>query len=560
MKKRLNKYIKQVLANKQGRHGEMEVLKVQRHVNDLKRKDVRFNEKRAARAIRIIENLKLFEDRYHNKRFELMPHQVFFYASILGWEMYDPESKSWKRKYRKSYKSIARKNGKTTENAALEIYCFRFDGVYGAQCFSAANSRKQALICHDTAKNMLDLTMKGSARLSSEIRIMAQNVVYLNKKSKMEAMAADPKKLDGFNPSFASIDEFHEMKTTDIIKIFERGMVMREEPILSITTTAGFDKHKPCFKYQKVCEQVLRGTLTDDTLFVDIFKLDDEDDVEDFNNWYKANPMLGHSISLTDFKNSFNSAKNEGLSSLLQFYVKNLNMWTSASKGWIPDSTIKENMLSEPVDKSEPCFIGVDLAAVSDIAGWSVMYPPSDFSSKYRFRTTYYIPLDTIDERSKSDGVPYREWADKGLINIIDSNVIELSEIKADILKFYENNNVKGIGVDPWNGREFVSNIADHGIDVGFFYQSMKNMAEPTKKIEKLMLKRECDIGEDPIKRWNYANVELHFDHNGEYKPAKDKSTEKIDGVIMDIIAIGVYLDTKKEKESVYEKQGIRSI
>ena len=560
MKKRLNQYIKKVLDNKHGRHGLMEILKVERHQNDLKRKDVRFNEKKAARAVRIIENLKLHEDKYYDKPFILQPHQVFYYASILGWEMYDKETKTWNRRFRRVYKSIARKNGKTTENAALEIFMFRFDGVNGAQCFSAANTRKQALICHDAAKEMLRLTAEKSTTLKSQIRFMAQNVIYQNKRCKMEAMAADPKKLDGFNPSFASIDEFHEMKSTDIIKIFERGMVMREEPLLSITTTAGFDKHKPCYKYQVMCEQVLQGIVNDDVLFVDIYRMDDEDSEEDENNWYKANPMLGVTIPLTNFRNDFNSAKNEGLTSLLQFYVKNLNMWVNQNKGWIPDSVILENQHNEPVSSEEPCYIGVDLATVTDLAGFSVYYPPSDVSDKHRFRTTYYIPMDSIDKRSKADGVPYREWADKGLIKIIDSNVIELEEIKRDIVEFYENNNVVRVGVDPWNGREFTNQLADYGMDIGFYSQYISKMADPTMKMEKLMMKRSCDIGKDEIKRWNYKNVELDIKSSGQYKPSKDRSTEKIDGVIMDIIALGVSMEHVEEKKSIYESRGIRSV
>jgi len=74
------------------------------------------------------------------------------------------------------------------------------------------------------------------------------------------------------------------------------------------------------------------------------------------------------------------------------------------------------------------------------------------------------------------------------------------------------------------------------------------------------MLKKVCDIGNDPIKRWNYKNVELDINSTGEYKPSKGNSTEKIDGVIMDIIALGVTLEHEEEKKSVYESRGIRSV
>ena len=561
MIERLDQYIEKVLENKHGRHGLMEVLKVKRHVADLKRDDIFFDSEKAERAISIIEKLRLVEDVYSGKKFKLLDHQCFFYASIFGWQTIDSDTKKVKRRFVRSYKTTGRKNAKTTENSALSFFMLYFDGTNSAQCYSVANTRRQALICHDAAKSMIELARKDSAHLASSIRVLSQSIVVPSTRSRMEAMAADPKRLDGFNPSFTSVDEFHEMKDNKILKIFENGMIMREQPLISITTTAGFNKLGPCYRYQKMCENILRGIMNDDSIFIDIYRMDDEDDIEDENNWYKANPMLGKVISLDSFRKKFISAKNEGLSSMINFKTKNLNMWLSTSKGWIPDSMIKDCMIDEPIKDTDECHIGIDLAAVSDIATVSCYYPPSDTSDFHRFRTKYYISLDKIEERSKRDGVPYLEWQSKGLLSVIDSNVIELSYIIKDVLELCENSSVVTVNVDPWNGREFAAKIAEEGVPIGFFRAGFGSMSEPTKNMEKIIRSGFSDFGKDPIKRWMFSNIELKTDPAGNIKPDKEKSTEKIDGVVSDIIAIGGYLVALKEgRGSQNNRQGIRSI
>jgi phage terminase large subunit-like protein len=64
-------------------------------------------------------------------------------------------------------------------------------------------------------------------------------------------------------------------------------------------------------------------------------------------------------------------------------------------------------------------------------------------------------------------------------------------------------------------------------------------MNTPTKEFERLILLGLLDHGKDPVLRWMVSNVDLFFDSSGNYKPDKKKSSEKIDGVISAIMAIG---------------------
>ena len=64
-------------------------------------------------------------------------------------------------------------------------------------------------------------------------------------------------------------------------------------------------------------------------------------------------------------------------------------------------------------------------------------------------------------------------------------------------------------------------------------------MAAPTRELEKLIVSHKLAHGGNPVTRWMAANVAVAQDPAGNLKPAKDKSTERIDGIVALIMAIG---------------------
>ena len=57
-------------------------------------------------------------------------------------------------------------------------------------------------------------------------------------------------------------------------------------------------------------------------------------------------------------------------------------------------------------------------------------------------------------------------------------------------------------------------------------------MAAPTRELEKLIVSRKLAHGGNPVTRWMAANVAVAQDPAGNLKPAKDKCTERIDGIV----------------------------
>jgi phage terminase large subunit-like protein len=91
------------------------------------------------------------------------------------------------------------------------------------------------------------------------------------------------------------------------------------------------------------------------------------------------------------------------------------------------------------------------------------------------------------------------------------------------------------------------------------FRQGFASMAYPTREFFRLLEGRKALHGGHPVLKWCSSNLSVQTDAAGNVKPDKAKSTERIDGVVAEIIAIGraTAIDSGLGK-SVYEERGIR--
>jgi hypothetical protein len=75
------------------------------------------------------------------------------------------------------------------------------------------------------------------------------------------------------------------------------------------------------------------------------------------------------------------------------------------------------------------------------------------------------------------------------------------------------------------------------------------------------IVSRKLAHGGNPVTRWMAANVAVAQDPAGNLRPAKDKSTERIDGIVALIMAIGrAMLPGEQPVRSVYEDRGILTL
>ena len=66
-------------------------------------------------------------------------------------------------------------------------------------------------------------------------------------------------------------------------------------------------------------------------------------------------------------------------------------------------------------------------------------------------------------------------------------------------------------------------------------------MSQPAKEIYALAMKKALIHDNNPVLRWMVSNVEILTDPAGNIKLAKNKSREKIDGMVALVMAYGIY-------------------
>lgn len=108
-------------------------------------------------------------------------------------------------------------------------------------------------------------------------------------------------------------------------------MGARPEAILFAITTAGSNVVSACKQHYDYCYQILTGEESNDSLFVLIYELDDESEVEQPEMWSKANPNLHMPVDTVKLESTIQKAR--GIPS--QWVAKRFNIWCQDSTPWM---------------------------------------------------------------------------------------------------------------------------------------------------------------------------------------------------------------------------------
>lgn len=527
-------------------------LAAQRHLNDLKegkKRGIYFDVDAAQHALDFYQFLKHSKGKWAGQSFELSPWQEFIVGSVFGWKREDGY-----RRFRTAYNEIPRKNGKSTLSSGVGLYLLAADGEAGAEVYAAATKREQAKIVFSEASRMV----KASPELRKVIGVFAHNLHIQATASKLEPLGADADTMDGLNVHGAIIDELHAHKTRAVVDVMETATGARTQPLQFEITTAGYNRNSVCWEHRLYTTQILEGFVEDDTWFGFIACIDEGDDWKDPNVWYKANPNLGISVYLDDLKRKADKAK-QLPAAQNAFRRLHLNQWTEQAERWLDIEAWDE--CGNPVDIEElagrSCYGGLDLASTTDVAALVWLFPPEQEDEKWKIVTRFWVPKESIKKRSEKDKVPYDVWAKQGLLEATDGNVVNYNVIEKRILEDCARFTVLELAYDRWNATQIITNLDDEGVNVIGFGQGFQSMSAPTKELEKLVISKELAHGGHPILRWMAGNVAVKQDPAGNLKPAKDKSTEKIDGIVALIMALGRAIVQEGEGPSIYESRGI---
>ena len=530
--------------------GKYHRLACARHLRDRAREDTpafpyRFDIAKADRFFRFAEKLKHYKGEWAGQYIRLEPWQKFRLGSIFGWVHVD----TGLRRFRRAYNEIPRKNGKTLEAAIVALYVTFFDGEAGAEGYTLASKRYQAMFTFNDAKKLVR-----SSGLRTRVTIRAKNLHVVATSSKLEPLGKEPE--DGLNPHLIIVDEFHKIKHRDTIDTMETATGARRQPLDFQITTAGDDERSPCGTQHHYACQILEQALDppDETTFAFIAHADVEDKergapADDWTRettWRKANPNYGVSVNPEELRQLVLKAQHmpEAAAAVQQ---KRLNLWVNTDAPWLSMEGWRrgQSAWSAAELRGQTCYAAIDLASKIDLAALALCFPPTPDRDRWRYLVRHFTPADTLTARSRRDRVPYALWTQRIIpgtdwpyLTTNPGNRLDQAGVRGAVTAAREFGFViEQIGFDPWNSSNIEQELEGDGCTVIEVPQILKHMSLPSKDFEADVLDGLVDTGGDPILLWQASNVVVFRDGPENIKPVKKKSRGKIDGIVAMIMA-----------------------
>ena len=506
-------------------------LACERFLSWFERADMEFRKQNVDRIINVIEKMKHFSGKSAGKNFILEPWEKWIIANIYGWYYKD----TGLRVVNKVFIMVARKNGKSALIGALSIAELLL-GEPGGQIYNIAASREQAKLLFD----MESAFGKGLDPNRKYMKFQRDRIFFNKMNSYSRCLASDTGKLDGLNPSFFVCDETHAYPDSKIWDVLISGQGFRENPLAVQISTAGYKLYGFCHTYRQMCIDILEGLKEDDTQFTALYELDDGDDWTDESTWIKANPNLDVTISRKYLREQVQAAKNQP-SLEVGVKTKNFNFWVSSSDVWITTENLQKQSRDISLEdfKDKAVYVGVDLAAVSDITAVTLLAENGD---ELITKTFYYLPSSCFENNVNAE--KYKVWSRTGELIICPGNVTDFNVITNDFLKWRQMGlNIYSVSYDSWNAVQWATEMTEANFNLVPFSQTLGSFNRPTKEFERCIKLGKIFIDNNEITKWMFSNVALKRDFNENVKPVKGgDESQKIDGCISNVQALGGYL------------------
>jgi phage terminase large subunit-like protein len=473
------------------------------------------------------------------ERIRLSGWQAWFLSTLFGWVHQD----TGKRRFRVADLIVPRKNAKSTIAAVIGNYMLAVDGEHGAEVYSGATSLKQAMEVFKPALLMARKSHEFRARFG--VVANASNLAIIETASKFEPVIGKPG--DGASPSCAIVDEYHEHATSELYDTMKTGMGARSQPLLLTITTAGANIGGPCYQHQVSLQKILEGVIVDERRFGIVYTVDKDDDWTDPANLRKANPNFGVSVDgdflLAQLAEALVDPRKQAV-----FKTKHLNIWVNAASPWLNLQTFQaagDPTLRLANFKGEKCWHGLDLASKTDIATNALIFKRLvEGEEHYYLLTRNYLPAAAIE---KPENQHYQGWVETGHLIKTAGNMINLNQIKDDLLADAEQHVIAEIVMDPWGSREIAPALQEEGFTVVDLPMTTRNLSEPMKLIAALVDAGRFHHDDNPASTWMFSNVEVFEDRNENVFPRKASAEKKIDAAVATIIAVARAMQAQPE-------------
>ena len=451
------------------------------------------------------------------------------------------------RQYNEVFIVEGRKNGKTTETAAVELDMLINDGEGAPQIYNIATMLDQAKLGFNAAHKMI----KQSPLLRKHIKKRAADLYFPSNMGFIKALASNTNSLDGLDVHCAVIDELAAIKNRDIYDLIKQAMSARSQPLLFCITTNGFIREGIFDSQYQYAKKIIYGGAENKHFLPFIYELDSPQEWNIEKCWEKSNPGID-TIKSRDFLRQMIQKATDDASFKPTVMVKDFNIPQTSENAWLRFEELNnENVYNITFDYA---IGGFDAADTTDLnAAKAICMRPGD--GNIYVKSMYWIPQSVIDEidkngsRRERDNAPYRLWIDKGYLRTCEGNKCDK---KVFLEWFKELRETEGlyisyIGYDPWHVddtllREFESEFGSNCMIP--VRQGAITLSQPMKDLAADFKAGKIIYNNNPVDKWCLYNTEVKTDINGNIQPVKSlDARRRIDGTVALLCAYKVLMD-----------------
>mgnify|MGYP005847732155 CR=1 FL=1 len=442
------------------------------------------------------------------------------------------------RPVRTALLSCARGQGKTVIVAGLCLaHLVGPEAEPRSEVYSAAATREQAALVFAEMEAFIQAVPWMNERLN--IKRFGKVIEDLETGGLYRALASDAGAVHGLAASFIAVDELAQWKRRELFDVLRTSMGKRAQPLMAVIGTQSPHAENILSELVDYSRRIERGEVEDPTFFGKVYEVPEDADPWDEANWYLANPALGVFRSLEEMRQE--SLRAQRMPSFEPaFRNLYLNQRVDAEPKAIDPA--EWNACAAPVDalalKGRPCWAGLDLSSTRDLTAL-VLYFPDDGGAVLPF---FWCPKAGLGEKEETDRVPYRTWAKQGHIEPTPGAAIDKRSIAHRLAQIGADFDVKGIAYDRFGYADLQKILETEGIRLPLeqFGQGFLSMAPAIDAFEEAMLNEKLRHGNHPVLRWNASNAVFEMDPAGNRKLSKNRSIDRIDGLVALVMAIGV--------------------
>lgn len=449
-----------------------------------------------------------------------------------------------KRRYENAILEICRKNGKTFLVAVLFILLFFIEPKF-SKFYSVAPdgslSREIKTAIEELIRSSPALLGKANGREKFK---MLRDYIHCNiTDNRYIPLNYSTGRLDGKLPSVFLVDETGALPNTYAIEAMRSGQLTILNKLGFIISTKYPTISNPFEDEVEYAKRVLNGAVDDDKVFALLYEPDDT------KGWAnndavleQANPLALEVSEIMEDLEAKRQVAIEIESKRENFITKHCNIIYSGvgSESFVNIADLQRGAVDHIDWQGREVFIGVDLAMTNDNCAVSMVSIDENTEEVY-IDSHAFIPEDRIDEKSKLERIPYRDFINAMYCIACGNRTVDYGAIEQYVMDIEEvyGVSVLGLGFDRYNALSSAQKWEEYGYNVVEIKQHSSVLHPPTKWMAELVAegKMHYEIG-NKLLEINFENARCAYDTNMNRYVNKKKSNGKVDMVVATINAL----------------------